>query len=321
MNKSLLFKPLSENEINKIMREHFSCEAESFKLLKGGMFNTSYLVKLENGIRAVLRVSPEREDILLPFDKNLNRAELYACELLEREGIPTNKPITADFSREIIPRDYVIFEYINGFPLSSKSVKRKNKKDLYKQTGEYARKIHNIRGEYYGRVSDSFDGISFSSWTEFIIYEINKLCRYCVDKKVLTLDDTKEICKLFERGKYLFDSVTEPRLVHGDLWTGNVMVSEAGDSVSAVIDIDRCIFGDPDRDLAAPWMITEGFLCGYGEIPNDKSRELKLLYYRLIYAVIDAYVWKIEYRNKRMYKQNMKNIKRLIKKIEKESKE
>lgn len=122
-NKSLLFQTVTVEEINAVMQKHFSSVVKEYKLLNGGMFNTTYSVQLENRKLVILRIGPVREDVLLPFELHLAEAELYSCELLKNTGISSNCPIVSDFSKEIIPRKYIIFEYIQGVTLFDKSVK------------------------------------------------------------------------------------------------------------------------------------------------------------------------------------------------------
>lgn len=317
MSKSLLFKTVSKQEINSIAQRFFLSDVKGYKLLKGGMFNTAYSVLLENGRKAVFRFSPVNKSLLLPFENNLNRAELYSCELLKENNIPANRPLVSDFSKELTEREYIVFDFIEGFVLSDKKIKRKNKPRIYTEAGSIVKRIHGIKGEYYGRVSDSFNGKTFSSWSEFLLSDVNENGSLCAEKGVFSRELFEEIAVTFKKGKYLFEKVEEPCLIHGDLWAGNIMVNESQTEIAAVIDTDRCMFGDPDMDLAAPWMINEDFLKGYGKVPNEDDRDLKLLYYRLFYAIIDSYVWKEEYRNRLNYRKSLKTIKRLLKEISK----
>lgn len=309
---------LSAEDINRIANKHFSKNIAEYKLLKGGLFNTAYLIELESSSeKYVLRVEPRNREKLLPFEHNLPEAENYICELLEKNGIPSNRVVASDFSERIIDRKYMIFSYIDGIVLSDKLIQKKNAPNLYEQVGKITREIHELRGEYYGRVSDSFRGVTYSSWSDFIFSELSELETACVENKVISAKAFERIRALFKDGKKYFDSVTEPCLVHSDLWAGNVMVNNEQSEVLAVIDTDRCVFGDPDFDLAAPWMINENFLRGYGGVCNTEERKIKLLYYNLFYAIIDAYVWKVEYNSFLNYRKSLKNVKRLVKEIKK----
>ncbi|MGN0520102.1 MAG: phosphotransferase [Candidatus Fimenecus sp.] len=315
-NKSLLFQTISEEEINTISNKYFLSDVERYKIINGGMFNTTYCIQLKTTKKKyILRIGPVRQDVLLPFEQHLAEAELYVCELLKKENIPTNRPTASDFSRTVLNRDYIVFEYIDGTVLSSKCIKRKNLPHLYTQAGEMTKKVHQIKGEYFGRIADSFRGVTFSTWADFILNEIQELKYACIENKVFTPNCFSKIEFLFDNGKPYFDTVKTPYLVHADLWAGNIMIDRNQTHIAAIIDTDRCLFGDPDIDLSSPWMINKHFLCGYGEIKISNNQEIKLLFYQLLYAIIDAYVWKVEYRNHVNYKKSHNQTVKLLKAI------
>lgn len=258
-------------------------------------------------------------DLLLPFELHLGEAEAYVCNLLNREKISSNTVIASNLSSETNDRKYMIFSFISGAPLSQKHIKRRSKSNLYQQIGELTKKIHNISGTYFGRVSDSFRNITHSTWTDYIFSELNELNFSCEKHQVFSPEYFGKIQSLFKIGKHYFDIITIPRLVHGDLWAGNIMIDFDKTHVAAIIDTDRSLFGDPDMDLASAWLINRDFLKGYGDIEKDDSRNNKMLYYQLLYAITSAYVWKVEYNNNGNYKKSCKTVKCLVKKLERKS--
>ena len=52
-----------------------------------------------------------------------------------------------------------------------------------------------------------------------------------------------ELLRYLERDKDFFAEVTEPRLVHWDLWDGNIFVSDG--MITGLIDWERSIWGIP----------------------------------------------------------------------------
>ena len=87
-------------------------------------------------------------------------------------------------------------------------------------------------------------------------------------------------------------SVKEPRLVHWDLWNGNVFVQEG--HVSGIIDCERALWGDPLQEYYFRHLAdhSEAFLKGYGnrfDSPEQlERRKLYDLYLELI-MVIECY--------------------------------
>ncbi|MGW2815569.1 phosphotransferase family protein [Streptomyces sp. NPDC001415] len=58
------------------------------------------------------------------------------------------------------------------------------------------------------------------------------------------------------RDGYALDEVTEPRLVHFDLWPGNIFAHPGDDTrpvrITGLIDHERAFWGDPAAELVSP---------------------------------------------------------------------
>ena len=63
----------------------------------------------------------------------------------------------------------------------------------------------------------------------------------------LGADDVRQVAEAAARHRAVLDEITEPRLLHGDLWTVNVMIDpDAPEStITGVCDCDRASWGDP----------------------------------------------------------------------------
>jgi aminoglycoside phosphotransferase (APT) family kinase protein len=101
-----------------------------------------------------------------------------------------------------------------------------------------------------------------------------------------------EVAVAFERHRASLDVITEPRLIHFDLWDGNVFVREDGGwHVEGFIDGERAFYGDPIAELVSlisfipaeeAAAVVDGFL-GRALTPDE---ELRLAMYR-------SYLWLI----------------------------
>ncbi|MBB6417741.1 aminoglycoside phosphotransferase (APT) family kinase protein [Streptomyces sp. AK010] len=87
------------------------------------------------------------------------------------------------------------------------------------------------------------------------------------------------------------DEVTDPRLVHFDLWRGNILVDRTGGEVriGGLIDGERMFWGDPLADFVSLALLgdirkDEEFLAGYREAGGrarfDTAARLRLALYR-----------------------------------------
>lgn len=306
---SRLYKELSNDELNKIVHFHFgkNCRYVA-KLLKGGFFNTTYHVLLTDSAKEViLRVGPVNTHLLLPFENNLMRAEEHVYELLKDKAIPCSHVLVCDTSKELIDRDYMIVDFIAGKPMSELELSEDIKARLYSQAGMYTAKMHTITSAKYGRVSEIITGQGYSSWSEYLSSEMSMVCSRLSGYSVLNGSEAALFNPVIDKYKDILNEIQTPHLVHADLWTGNILVryNEATYDVAAIIDADRAVFGDIGFEFASPWMINEHFICGYGQIQEqDVIAETRKKIYRLLYALIDTYVWSVEYDKQENSKDN-----------------
>ncbi|GAB3574510.1 phosphotransferase [Amycolatopsis endophytica] len=86
-----------------------------------------------------------------------------------------------------------------------------------------------------------------------------------------------------ERHRDVLDDITEPRLLHGDLWTPNVLLSPGAPDpvISGVLDHDRASWGDPAADWG-PYLATRrpAFWEGYGAPADTPRSRWRALIYR-----------------------------------------
>ena len=87
-----------------------------------------------------------------------------------------------------------------------------------------------------------------------------------------------------------------PTLVHNDLWSPNILVSnKSGEwKIAAIIDAYRALFGDYEYEFAL-WRGNPDFMEGY-RTPLDMSEAgiIKRLGYKMILGVLNTYVSMVE---------------------------
>ncbi|MGM1049295.1 MAG: phosphotransferase family protein [Bacillota bacterium] len=322
MHQSRIFKELSVREIHDLVSLHFGISKDiEINLLKGGLFNTTYKLKLLSMQRElVLRVGPVNREYLLNFEQNLMAVECHVYDLFTKRGIPCPVLLASDFSKSTIDRDYMITEYINSKPLSDESIPSEAKDHLFEQAGKWTAEIHKISGPKFGRVSDILRNEGHDNWGQFLISHITEICEKCLQFGVLDQKIMNRIIHVFENIKDIYKSVTTPKLVHADLWAGNVLVASENNGnlneLAAIIDADRAVFGDIDFEFASPWMINDSFLKGYGKYNNDPEKQTKMNSYKLIYSFIDTYVWKVQYQNENEHENSKRRTIEILKLLE-----
>ena len=148
-----LFKELSRGEVDRVIADLYGSGAviRDCRLLKGGVFNTTYLVKTDadrNGI--VLRVAPVNRHLLFDFERSMMSAEPLLYQMLGDKKIPTSTVVHYDHSLRVIEREYIIFKYIRSIPMNDPAVPKDVKPGLYRRLGEIVSRMHDIRCEQFG---------------------------------------------------------------------------------------------------------------------------------------------------------------------------
>jgi aminoglycoside phosphotransferase (APT) family kinase protein len=109
-----------------------------------------------------------------------------------------------------------------------------------------------------------------------------------LDQAGLPSSDLQQVLDHLQTQRSVLDAVIEPRLVHNDLWTVNVLVDEddATPRITGVLDFDGAFWGDPMAD----WPIeqarlragttADAFWQGYGVTDMDLEAHRRGLFYR-----------------------------------------
>ena len=91
---------------------------------------------------------------------------------------------------------------------------------------------------------------------------------------------------LVQEHAYALDEITEPALVHWDLWAGNEFVKPQNGSyvLEGIIDLERALWGDPDMETAlACRFYAPAFYEGYGkQLAETGPEAIRQSLYRLL---------------------------------------
>ena len=302
MVTSRLFKALNKAEIDKVISNLFGSESTitACSLMKGGVFNTTYLVKTDsesNGI--VLRVAPVNQHLLFDFEKSMMAAEPLFYEMLGEANIPTSEVIHYDNSFGVIDREYIIFKYIRSVPMNDISVPEDVKSGLYQQLGEIIAILHDIKSEKFGWKRPNNELGMYGHWGAFLYRFAREIADRCSNYGVFNDGELNKFINYFEDTK-VFNQIKQARMIHADLWEGNVLVSEndGNREVAAIIDVDKAIFGDKDMEFASPVMLNDAFKRGYGYRLDDSFASVfRKNVYNLLGSFMYAYIWLVQFEN------------------------
>ncbi|GCE30684.1 hypothetical protein KDA_61680 [Dictyobacter alpinus] len=259
-------------------------QIEAITELAGGLYNNTYLIERVAEENVVLRVGP---DILSDPDSKMMRNELAAQPFFAPIAPLLPRTIMADFTQQLINRDYIFQSFMPGEQWESikDELTTEQNEALWRQLGSILKQIHAVRGTNFGSPYPfpllSRWSLAVFNWLEQTIID--------VERAQLDATDLNEVLAIARKYADILDEIKRPSLLHGDLWTVNVLVVRTDDptvrpTISAILDADRCSWGDPladwtmflfryHRDAEAP------FWQSYGRPKLDRAAQFRSLIY------------------------------------------
>ncbi|MEL5957563.1 aminoglycoside phosphotransferase family protein [Streptomyces sp. CLV115] len=148
---------VTPEEIEAICCRAFGTDTEvvSAAELGTGMYNTTYRVTVAGRERAViLRIAPEPE-CQFTSERALMRNEYASLPYLAALAPLMPRVLAADFTHEIIGRDYMVQSLLDGIPATEhlRTYPRSTWPVYYRQLGEIARRVHDVRGPAFGPIT------------------------------------------------------------------------------------------------------------------------------------------------------------------------
>lgn len=276
---------VTAEQIDAVMRRVFGAPASVARAIElgAGLYNNTYRVDLVGHERpVVLRVAPAPER-QFRSERALMRNEYASVPWLAVIAPLMPKVIAADWSHELIGRDWMVQTFLDGVPAPERLglYPRSLWPGFFRQMGEIARSVHGVRGPHFGPVA----GPVFGSWGEAVIRSLEDIA-VDLDSTGLDAADVRKVAAIAVDGRAVLDAVTEPRLITGDLWTVNTMLAADADEpvITGVLDMDRTWWGDP----AADWTIRmasaktderTAFWDGYGPQQQSPAARWRALVY------------------------------------------
>ncbi|MGA5442224.1 phosphotransferase family protein [Streptomyces griseoincarnatus] len=243
---------LTPDDIKAVCRRAFGTEAHPLSAVElgMGMYNSTYKVELAGqDSPVILRVAPEPGS-QFRSEQQLMRNEYASVPWLAVIAPLMPRVIVADWSHEVIGRDWMIQTYLDGVPAPDHlgTYPRTAWPTFFRQMGAITRSVHDVRGPCFGPVF----GPEYETWGEAVIASLEEIAAD-LDSVGLDSSDVRKVAAVAGRDRAVLDEVTEARLLSGDLWTVNALMDPAASepTITGVLDFDRTWFGDP----AADWTI------------------------------------------------------------------
>jgi len=289
---SLSKNRLSPNQINTLTRYAFGQSADEFTENNIGEFSALYVIKLADR-EVVLKVAPKDNVRILRYEKNAMRAEVEALKSVRANtGVPVPEALFYDSSRTLCDSEYFFMEKIDGdnFNAVSPELSAEQNSNILFQVGRLNRQINGIENEKFGYLAQmDRQRDNWKSVFTGIVSDILDDGREAGIKLPVPYEEIENLLKSFT---YACEDVKTPKLIHWDLWQGNILVNNC--EITGIIDFERALYADILMEyFFRKHALNKDFCAGYDiDISAlDKNAGIRLALYDLYLALI----WVIEY--------------------------
>lgn len=269
---------VSPEEVERIIVAVFGAVSTvtAVRELSGGMYNSTYLVETTTYPEpVVLRVAPEQDKQFTSEWQLMRNEYVVQPHLTAALNGYLPRVIVADWSHEVIDRDYMVLSLLAGVPAAQalNRYPRATWAAYFEQMGELARRVHTVTNDRFGSVVAPVH----DSWSDAFQMSLRLIGEDSVrcGLNSAPIDQARSIA---EENADVLNQVGTASLLTGDLWTPNVMLDpERKDypQITGIVDLDRVEWGDPLADWVI-WMARkkpnterDAFWLGYGALAED----------------------------------------------------
>lgn len=266
---------MTEKILAEGIEEYLGERLLSARPMGGGCIGEVYRVELEGGSTLVAKVDRESAS-------HLEREAYMLRYLGENSDLPVPQVF---YGSETL----LLMEYVEGSSRFSDGSER--------HAAELLAALHGISADAYGHERDTLIGsldqpnLWTGSWIEFFREQrLLYLARVAHEAGRLPRVDLEGIHRLAERLDDYLEEPEHPSLVHGDVWSANVLAK--GDRITAFLD-PAIYHADPEVELAFISLFDsfgEAFFERYAEIRGirdgffEERRDLYNLYPLLVHV-------------------------------------
>jgi fructosamine-3-kinase len=223
---------VAEKIVAEGVEAHLGERMLSVRPLGGGCIGEVYRAELEEGTPLVAKVDREGKS-------HLEREAYMLRYLREKSDLPV--PEVYHGSETLL-----LMEFVEGSSRFSKKAER--------HAAELLARLHGITADSYGHERDTLIGAldqpnpPTKSWVEFFRdHRLLYIALVAHEAGRLPLEDLLRVERLSEKLYELIEDPNPPALIHGDVWSANVLAKS--DHITAFLD-PAIYYADPEIELA-----------------------------------------------------------------------
>jgi aminoglycoside phosphotransferase (APT) family kinase protein len=213
------------------------------------------------------------------------------------------KTLLVDFTHQLIDRDYMFQSMIEGERWDGimNTLTPAENDILWDQFGEILSRVHNVRGDKFGL---PLSGFQFTSWSQAVIDRLERAL-LAAQERQFEIPYLASILERIQIHPQPLDEIQVPRLLHGDLWSFNIMITQKANkpAIAGILDADRAWWGDPMADWtmfilkhAEPDEGHSHFWKTYGRLENTPGSICRAYVYDAMHAGT-AFIWATQHQD------------------------
>lgn len=257
--------------------------------LDGGTYNTVEELVLSDGRRLILKTPPLPETPALHHERELLRSEAEFYRGAATVGVPAPHVVVLAHGR-------LLMTACPGTPWHLASLEEAEQRTLRRELGGLVARLHRVTGPGFGYPSGALGPLA-PDWRTAFTAMYDALLADARRFRAWLPRPVDEVARTAKRAYDSLDEVTVPRLVHFDLWQGNILVERDGaPRIGGLIDGERMFWGDPLADFVSLALLGDieeelEFLTGYQEAGGQAeftsaARQRLALYRSYLYLIM-----------------------------------
>ena len=221
-------------------------ELTGVKSLHGGSMSTTLLLQFRRHRPVVLKIAPHM--VVEQYQH-----EAYQLNMLRDRGLPCPEVYASKLADLDDPNSYLLMEQMPGEPLST--VRTRLGEDeldhIQKHLAELVLQLHGQSARLYRKVEDGSEQ-GTRDYVRFFHEIYDPILDDVIAMKLIPPPLRRRVCSIHEKLGRLLQHSDKPRLVHGDLWSANLMVERDRQGkwwVSGLLD-PHCRYSHAEVELA-----------------------------------------------------------------------
>ena len=252
--QSLTKRRLSPDELDVLLRRSAGIGCQLETELTDGWFNTAYRVIFDDGRPAVVKLAPPADAEVLRYERGILATEAMVYRriaALPGGGVPTPALLYAG-------EEFLAVSVLEGIPWDKAADRLSQAAGtaLRRELGSITARMHTLApedGRFGYPAAES--ALSAPDWRTAFTAMVDAILDDAERWQSPLGVPSADVRMLVAEGGHALDEVTEPRLVHFDLWPGNIFVDPTDEGkharIAGLIDHERAFWGDPAAELVS----------------------------------------------------------------------